>query len=93
MPCGVTEAPPYDGTVTERSSPPPIQPGTYEHFRGGRYEVLFVARHSESEEPLVVYRQLYGDGAHWVRPLAMFADTVERDGSAVPRFRRVEESH
>lgn len=67
-----------------------IEPGVYEHFKGARYEVLVVARHSETEEPFVVYRQLYGDGAHWVRPLAMFTETVERDGRRVPRFSRVD---
>ena len=66
-----------------------VTPGIYEHHKGARYEVLALARHSETEEWLVVYRQLYGDRAHWVRPLAMFAETVERDGVDVPRFARV----
>lgn len=66
-----------------------IEPGVYEHCKGARYEVLFVARHSETEEAFVVYRQLYGDGDHWVRPAAMFAERVERDGRIVPRFARV----
>ncbi len=51
--------------------------------------MLFVARHSETEEEFVVYRQLYGDYAHWVRPAAMFTELVERDGRTVPRFARV----
>jgi hypothetical protein len=67
-----------------------IEPGVYEHFKGARYEVLVVARHSETEEEFVVYRQLYGDGAHWVRPLAMFTETVERDGRRMARFSRVD---
>lgn len=77
--------------MTERAAAAPIEPGTYEHFRGARYEVLFVARHSETEEAFVVYRQLYGDRSHWVRPAAMFTETVERDGRTVPRFTRIDE--
>lgn len=67
-----------------------IKAGIYEHFKGGRYEVQGVARHSETEELLVVYRPLYGEGGLWVRPLAMFTEEVERDGRRQPRFRRVE---
>lgn len=78
------------GPVSEASEPAGIEPGIYEHFKGARYEVLFVARHSETEEEFVVYRQLYGDHAHWVRPLAMFTEIVERDGRSVPRFARVD---
>ncbi|PVZ93499.1 DUF1653 domain-containing protein [Amnibacterium flavum] len=66
-----------------------LQPGTYEHFKGARYEVLHLARHSETEEELVVYRALYGERGVWVRPLAMFSETVEHDGQVIPRFRRV----
>ncbi|MFC5792002.1 DUF1653 domain-containing protein [Agromyces tardus] len=75
--------------MTEPTDAAAIEPGVYEHYKGARYEVLFVARHSETEEEFVVYRQLYGDGGHWVRPAAMFAETVERDGWIVPRFARV----
>ncbi|MDO8584502.1 MAG: DUF1653 domain-containing protein [bacterium] len=64
-----------------------LKPGIYEHFKGNRYEVLGVARHSETLEELVVYRALYGDHALWTRPLAMFLENVERDGKTVPRFR------
>lgn len=63
--------------------------GRYRHFKGGEYEVLGVARHSETDERLVVYRPLYGDGDLWVRPVAMFLETVEHDGRTVPRFERV----
>ncbi len=66
-----------------------MEPGTYRHYKGNLYEVLGVARHSETEEPLVVYRALYGDGGLWVRPLAMFEATVLVDGREVPRFARV----
>jgi len=65
------------------------QPGRYRHYKGNEYEVMGTARHSETEEPLVVYRTLYGDFSLWVRPLAMFTETVEVDGHTVPRFERV----
>ncbi|WP_438854951.1 DUF1653 domain-containing protein [Agromyces sp. M3QZ16-3] len=70
--------------------PPAVAPGTYEHYKGARYEVLTLARHSETEEWVVVYRQLYGDFGVWVRPAGMFAEQVEVDGRLVPRFRRVD---
>jgi len=56
------------------------------HYKGLRYEVLGVVRHSETREPLVLYRPLYGEGALWVRPYAMFVGTVEIDGVVRPRF-------
>ena len=65
-----------------------ILPGRYRHFKGNYYEVLGIARHSETEEPLVVYRPLYGEGGLWVRPAAMWSETVERDGRRVQRFTR-----
>jgi hypothetical protein len=61
-------------------------PGRYRHYKGNEYEVVGVARHSETGERLVVYRPLYGDSGLWVRPLAMFAETVTVDGESVPRF-------
>jgi hypothetical protein len=66
-----------------------VSPGPYRHFTGAPYEVIAVATHSETGERLVVYRQGYGDGAHWVRPLAMFTERVQRDGYDGPRFARV----
>ena len=57
-----------------------IQPGRYRHFKGNAYEVIGIARHSETEEPMVVYRALYGEGGLWVRPADMWNETVERDG-------------
>lgn len=63
-----------------------LKPGLYRHYKGRDYEVLGVARHSETEEELVVYRCLYGDFGLWVRPLAMFVETVTVDGSERPRF-------
>jgi hypothetical protein len=64
-----------------------VQPGRYRHYKGHEYEVLGVARHSETEEEYVVYRALYGDGGLWVRPTEMFLETVHIDGSPCPRFR------
>jgi hypothetical protein len=63
-----------------------IRPGRYRHYKGNEYEVIDVARHSESEEEMVVYRKLYGDHSLWVRPLAMFMENVQVDGRSVPRF-------
>lgn len=70
----------------------PLRPGNYRHFKGNEYEVIGVATHSETHEPLVVYRPLYGDGGLWVRPLAMFTEVVLHDGKRVSRFTFVEES-
>ena len=68
-----------------------IKPGNYRHFKGNEYEVLCMATHSETEEPMVVYRALYGDRGIWVRPAAMWEETVERDGRTVQRFTYVGE--
>jgi hypothetical protein len=62
------------------------RPGRYRHYKGKDYRVLGLARHSETEEVLVVYRLLYGDFGWWVRPAAMFTETVEVEGRRVPRF-------
>ena len=70
--------------------PLPATPlGRYRHYRGGEYEVLGVARHSETLEPLVLYRALYGEGGLWVRPHAMFFEDVVIDGRRQPRFAAV----
>jgi hypothetical protein len=63
-----------------------ITPGRYRHYKGKEYIVLGVARHSETEEELVVYRQDYGDRGLWVRPAGMFLEAVNVDGSVRPRF-------
>ena len=63
-----------------------IRVGLYRHFKGMPYRVLGTARHSETMEELVVYQALYGEQGLWVRPAAMFAETVEHDGRAQPRF-------
>ena len=62
------------------------RPGRYRLFKGGEYEVLGVARHSEGLEDMVVYRPLYNDTGLWVRPVSMFLENVEREGRLVPRF-------
>ena len=63
-----------------------IKIGRYLHFKGNEYEVLHLARHSETEEHMVVYRALYGDFSVWVRPASMWNETVERDGQSFRRF-------
>lgn len=63
-----------------------IRPGRYRHFKGNEYQVLCVARHSETQEEMVVYRALYGDRGVWVRPASMWNETVERDGNSYQRF-------
>ena len=70
---------------------PDLRPGRYRHFKGNEYELLFVARHSESGEAMVVYRALYGDGGIWVRPASMWSETVTRGGETQPRFRYIGE--
>jgi hypothetical protein len=64
-----------------------IRPGIYRHFKGNLYEVLSLARHSETLEYYVIYRALYGDFGTWVRPLAMFTERVNCNGEMVERFR------
>lgn len=64
-----------------------VQTGRYRHYKGKEYTVIGVARHSETEEELVVYRKEYGDHGLWVRPKGMFLEMVEVDGGTVPRFR------
>ena len=63
-----------------------IRPGRYRHFKGNEYEVLYLATHSETREPMVVYRALYGERGVWVRPASMWNETVTRDGVTSPRF-------
>lgn len=65
---------------------PPIPLGKYRHFKGNEYEVIAIAKNSETMEDTVVYRALYGECEFWVRPLSMWTETVERDGKRQPRF-------
>ena len=66
-----------------------IKPGVYRHYKGNEYEVLFTAKHSESLEPMVVYRALYGDCGVWVRPAYMWDEEVEAGGKTVIRFQYI----
>lgn len=68
-----------------------IVPGRYHHFKGKDYEVIGVAKHSETQEELVVYRALYGEGGLWVRPASMWSESVEHNGQFVQRFTKIEE--
>lgn len=63
-----------------------IKLGKYRHFKGNEYEVVGIAKHSETLAPMVVYRALYGEGGLWVRPAEMWNEVVERDGKTFPRF-------
>jgi len=65
--------------------------GKYRHYKGNLYEVVGIARHSETLEEMVVYRALYGEGGLWVRPLPMFCETVVIDGREIPRFAALDE--
>jgi len=67
-----------------------LELGKYKHYKGGEYEVIGIAKHSETLESVVVYRALYGEGGLWVRPLDMFVEQVEVDGKTVPRFKHLQ---
>lgn len=68
---------------------PDTPTGRYRHYKGGEYEVVGTVRHSETLEPLVLYRALYGEGGLWVRPHTMFFSQVEHEGLQVARFQRI----
>ena len=63
-----------------------LKPGIYRHFKGNLYELIGVAKHSETLEPMVVYRALYGEGGLWVRPAHMWTEQVDREDYQGPRF-------
>ncbi len=63
-----------------------FRPGRYRHFKGNDYELLYLAKHSETQEDMVVYRALYGEHGVWVRPASMWSEVVERDGMRMKRF-------
>lgn len=67
-----------------------IERGKYRHFKGGEYEVLYIGKHSETQEEMVVYRALYGEKEVWVRPAIMWLDRVERDGKTYQRFTKID---
>ena len=75
---------------SERRGNVEILPGKYRHYKGNEYEVICMARHSETEEEMVVYRALYGERGVWVRPASMWHETVEKDGKTYKRFTRTE---
>lgn len=66
-----------------------IKFGKYQHFKGMEYELVDIVYHSETQDPLVLYRALYGDRELWVRPFTMFFEEIDRDGKTQPRFRYV----
>lgn len=68
-----------------------IKLGKYRHFKGNMYEVITIAKHSETLEDMVVYKALYDDGGYWVRPLSMWNETVNRDGREIKRFTYIDE--
>lgn len=68
-----------------------IKLGKYRHFKGNEYEVIGIAKHSETLEEMVIYRALYGDGGYWVRPASMWNEEVTRDGKTFRRFTLIEE--
>lgn len=68
-----------------------LKPGKYRHFKGKEYLLIGIASHSETMEPMVVYKALYGEEGLWVRPAAMWTETVERDGYCGPRFQYIGE--
>ncbi len=72
--------------MTSTSSRASLRLGRYRHYKGGEYRVIGIAKHSESCEDHVVYQCLYGDGGLWVRPRAMFEESVELSGESIPRF-------
>lgn len=77
--------------MSEEKFPPFIStpPGLYRHYKGNRYEVVGTVRHSETLEPMTLYRALYGEHGLWVRPAAMFEEEVVIDGVAQPRFAKI----
>ena len=68
-----------------------IKPGRYRHFKGNEYRALFLAKNTETLEIEVIYQALYGEGSYWARPLAMWNETVERDGKVFKRFEYIGE--
>jgi hypothetical protein len=66
-----------------------IELGYYRHFKGNKYQVIAIAKHSETEEEMVVYQSLNGDQGIWVRPLSMWTEMVVRDGKTLPRFEKI----
>ncbi|CAM3915331.1 MULTISPECIES: DUF1653 domain-containing protein [Pseudoalteromonas] len=72
--------------MTTAIKPLSLKSGIYQHYKGPKYKVLYIATHSETDEQLVIYQALYGEFGMWARPLSMFKETVEKDGHVIPRF-------
>ena len=68
-----------------------LKPGKYRHFKGMEYELIAVAKHSETLEPMVIYKALYGEFGYWVRPAHMWTEHVEKNGYSGPRFQYIDE--
>ena len=68
-----------------------LKPGKYRHFKGNEYELVALGKHSETLEPMVIYKPLYGEGGYWVRPAAMWNEWVDRDDYQGPRFQYIGE--
>ncbi len=66
-----------------------ITPGIYRHYKGNEFDVLLIAKHEDTHEPLVIYRARYGDHSTWARPLSVFLESVTVDGQTVPRFTKI----
>jgi hypothetical protein len=81
---------PRGGPVTNETATAMPRPGRYRHYKGQEYEVLAEAAHTETGEVFVVYRALYGDQSVWIRPRAMFCESVQAQGKLLPRFALVE---
>lgn len=79
----------FSGALLQEGTVMDIKTGFYRHFKGKLYEVIGTATHSETREPMVVYRALYGEYGLWVRPAAMWNETVDRDGYHGPRFQYI----
>jgi hypothetical protein len=76
--------------MTNLSKLPYIEPGRYRHYKGGEYEVIGVVRHSETLEPMVLYKPLYNQSGMWVRPFGMFLEPIEYEGKMQQRFNRMD---
>ena len=83
-------APPAAGTDSDLPALIDTAPGRYRHYKGGEYEVIDTVRHSETLEPMTLYRALYGAHGLWVRPAAMFGDTIEWNGVTQRRFAKLD---
>lgn len=70
-----------------------IKPGRYRHFKGNEYQVLYIAKHSETQEEMVVYKALYGEFGVWVRPASMWNETIIKNGKQVSRFELIKEEN